>query len=237
MIRKPSTAKSRAPEPHGFVHRLPGGCIFAVAAFLSSLGAASSLVDNSPFIPEGFKSPGHSQKSKAAQAALATRDLEFLGVYSLNDEYRFNIYNRKRQSGEWVRLNDPGAEYRILRFDEETSSLQINIDGQTDEIFLKERDGRPLPVQLASTTESTAKEADTTVASATTVTTRTDNRGTNRQPVVRRQVTQPNRAPSGNDTGNDRQARSRAAQTRAADVDQIINELTNQARMRAAQRR
>lgn len=235
MIRKSSRAKSRTPEPHGFANHLPGGCIFAFVAFLSPLGAASSLVDNSPFIPEGFKAPGQSQKTKAAQAALTTRDLEFRGVYALSGEYRFSIYNRKRQSGEWVRLNDPGAEYRILRFDEETSSLQINIDGQTEEIFLKERDGRPLPVQLASMTKSTAKEANAT--GAATVTTRTDNRGTTRQPVVRRRVTQPNRARSGNDAGGDRQDRSRAVQARAEDVDQIINELTNQARIRAAQRR
>ena len=237
MIRESLTASSRAPLPGGVANLLLGGCIFAFAALLSPLGAVNNLVDNSPFIPEGFKAPGQSQKTKAAQTAPATRDLQFQGVYSLNGEYRFNIYDRKRQIGEWVRLNDPGAKYRVLRFDEETTSLQINIDGQTEEIFLKERDGKPLPVQLATKIESTVREGNTTVAGATTMTIRTDNRGTNRQPVVRRRVTQPNRTRAGNIADDDRLNRVRAARARAEDVEQIIDELTNQARTRAAQRR
>ena len=220
-------------HPSAFI-RYPSSFILL---FLLSLPlTASNLVDNSPFIPEGFNASSGEKKTQSKQQSVATRDLEFRGVYSLGGEYHFNIYNKKDQMGEWVRLNDPGAEYRVLRFDEATTSVQLNLDGETEEIFLKERDNKPLPVQLATTGNPGNRNARN-VAGGRNTGNRASNRRSGRQPVVRRRVMVPNREGGSNSNAASRQTRSQKTRVTPENADQLIKDLTNKAREKAAQRK
>ena len=216
------------PLPSTFI--LHPSAFILLLLLLSLPLTASNLVDNSPFIPEGFNASSSEKKTQSKQQNVATRNLEFRGVYSLDGEYHFNIYNKKDQMGEWVRLNDPGAEYRVLRFDEATTSVQLNLDGETEEIFLKERDNKPLPVQLATTGNPANRNARNTGS-------RASNRRSGRQPVVRRRVIVPNRQSGNNSNVNRRQTRSQKTRVTPQNADQLIKDLTNKAREKAAQRK
>ena len=156
----------------------------------------SNLVDNSPFIPDGFSASKRSdKKTQQNRKSVPTRDIELRGVYSINGEYHFNIYNKKDRKGEWMGLNDPSSAYRILRFDEDTSSIQITLDGETEELSLKEPDNKPLPVRTASIQAPSGDRRNASRASTPTATraqTRQET-DTDRSPVVRRRVIVPNR--------------------------------------------
>ncbi len=206
----PRSQQPRISLPCG--HRFIAGLLLISGAVPL---AGSNLIDNSPFIPDGFNaSKGSEKKKQQNRKSVATRDIELRGVYSINGEYHFNIYNKKAQKGEWMRLNDPSSTYRILRFDEDTSSIQINLDGETEELSLKEPDNKPLPVRTASTKAPRGNRRGATNASTATRTQSRQGTARNRSPVVRRRVIVPNREGGGN-SGRSSTSRNRSTPRQA----------------------
>ena len=151
---------------------------------------ATSLIENSPFIPEGFKSKNQKSKINEGKPNLALRDIELRGIYSLDSDYYFNIFNKSAQKGQWVGLNDPSGAYRIVRYDESSDRIQINLEGKTEEMYLKKPDNKPIPVKTATAARQPASARGNSANTS---------RSTQRQgnPVVRRRVITPNRNRTG----------------------------------------
>ncbi len=154
-------------------------------------GAGANLVDNSPFIPDSFNARQQAKKPLPKKAASAVLEFEFRGVYSLGGEYQFSIYNKKSQKGEWVSLGESGSSFEVTSYDENSNSIQLNIDGKIEEMALRTPDNKPIPVQTArSGTTKSRKELAAANRAA---------RAKKKKPVVRRRVIVPNRkAPAAN---------------------------------------
>ncbi len=165
---------------------------FIATSSLSLHGA--DLVDNSPFIPDNFNARQRAKKPTPKRPASAALEFEFRGVYSLGGEYQFSIYNKKQQKGEWVSLGETGSSFEVTGYDETSHSIQLSIDGKTEEITLRTPDNKPIPVQ---TTRPGATKSRQELAAA--------NRAARakKKPVVRRRVIVPNRkAPAASRANN-----------------------------------
>lgn len=116
--------------------------------------AADSLVDNSPFIPMGWKPPQPRQPNKPpvrpAPVTPIQRVLKFQGVYQLGGEFRFNIFNVKESKSTWVKLNTPGGTYRVHSYDAKRGSIRLSFEGRTEELSLVEANENPIQVTQAA---------------------------------------------------------------------------------------
>ena len=170
----------------------------ALVAFIATSSPSmygADLVDNSPFIPDNFNARQRAKKPTPKQPASAALEFEFRGVYSLGGEYQFSIYNKKLQKGEWVSLGETGSSYEVTGYDEASNSIQLSIDGKTEEITLRTPDNKPIPVQTASTGPAKSRQELAAANRAA--------RAKKKKPVVRRRVIVPNRkAPAASQAKN-----------------------------------
>ena len=79
-----------------------------------------SLVENSPFLPQGFDAGRLDKPTKPKTAAEISREIEFRGLLQVGDAPEFCLFDKKSQKGQWVSLNDPAAQYQVLSFDPES---------------------------------------------------------------------------------------------------------------------
>lgn len=166
----------------------------------------ADLVENSPFIPDSFNARNRAKKPVSKQPASSALDIEFRGVYSLDGQYHFSIFNKKENKGEWVSLGEVGSTYQVTSFDEDSNSIQMSIDGKTEEITLRSPDNKPIPVQTTRTAPARSRQE---LAAA--------NRAARakKKPVVRRRVIVPNRkAPAAGQNQNPAQPQRQGGQTR-----------------------
>ena len=142
---------------------------------------ANTLIENSPFIPADFSAAHASKTSPAGNIRKnpATATLAFQGVYTLDGETYINIFNLKSHRAYWVRMNDPSAIFRVVRYDADTSIITLNTNGSLEDMPLRKTSGTPMPVIL---TPPTANKNPAVKPIKT-----------NRRPVVRRRVIPPRR--------------------------------------------
>ena len=153
----------------------------AAALLLPALPlGANTLIENSPFIPADF-SASHASKTAPAgtRQTQATATLAFQGIYTLDGETYINIFNLKSHRAYWVRMNDPSAIFRVVRYNADTSTITLNTNGSLEDMPLRKTSGTPMPVIL---TPPTANKNPAVKPIPT-----------NRRPVVRRRVIPPRR--------------------------------------------
>lgn len=180
--------------------------LVAIVATSSPFLGGADLVENSPFIPDSFNASQKSRKQVTKQPASSALDIEFRGVYSLDGQYHFSIFNKKQNKGEWVSLGETGSTYEVTGFDEDSNSIQLSIDGKTEEITLRAPDNKPIPVQTTATARTRTRQE---LAAA--------NRAARakKKPVVRRRVIVPNRkVPAAGQTQTPAQPQRQGRQTR-----------------------
>lgn len=107
------------------------------AAGISS-AASPSLISDSPFLPPNFSAPSTAQPAPDSGIRPDERYLEFRGVYKLNRSLYFNIHDRRSRTSEWVGLNDSGATYKVVQFDETSNEIRILVEGDSTTLSLKE---------------------------------------------------------------------------------------------------
>lgn len=154
--------------------------LLAAAAFSIECGAdGPSIIDKSPFLPPNFQPPGSGGSAAAAQAATSG-EYEFRGVYMLQGQYHFNLYNKREQKGTWVSEGEIKEDApRIVRYSREDDEVVIDLGGRQLTLGMVSTSDKVLPVQTA--------RAPTTVRtpSSSVTTSRTS------QAPVRRRVIRP----------------------------------------------
>jgi hypothetical protein len=109
---------------------------------------APSIVENSPFLPPGFQPPGGTAGASAS-APAQTGDFEFRGVYQLEGQYFFNLYNTRERKGSWVSKEASGDETpKILEFDLAKDLLVVDSSGQKVSLNLVQTSDNPLPLSV-----------------------------------------------------------------------------------------
>lgn len=205
---------------------LVAGLLFCLAAVFPVSVYGNNLVENSPFIPNGFRA-GPAPTEKPREPNPVMREIEFRGVYAISGEYQFNIYNKRDQKGEWVGLNDPRSSYRILSFNEENNSIQLETDGEEEQLYLKAPDNKPLAVQTAPDTTPAAPAAAPSRPNNPRITQRgSSSSGSDQKPVVRRRVVVPNRSRTSQSNTNTTQPSTTQRQQRQQNAQEIINQLS-----------
>lgn len=146
---------SMRPLPAAFLT-----CFALLAATSAGNGSpeAPTLVTDSPFLPPGFEPPG--QPGWAPERPEAPGEYEFRGVYQLNNQFYFHLYNVREQSGQWITSESgPDANLQILGFNPESNRLSIRADSRTLDLALVSTSNQPLPIRTASAkTEPAARE-------------------------------------------------------------------------------
>ncbi len=117
-------------------------------------GLEANLIQNSPFVPEGFNAkPIKKSIIKAPvtnKRKQVKRDLEFQGYYSLNGKFHFNLFNKKEKKGEWLNLGIANGPYEIIDFDEDRYSLSVKVDGAVEILTLRQPTDKPMAIKSAS---------------------------------------------------------------------------------------
>ncbi|KAF0095180.1 MAG: Cbr-pqn-75 [Puniceicoccaceae bacterium 5H] len=155
-----------------------------VAALLGgscSLSAASNLVSNSPFLPQGFN-PDSAPAPTVERPQVSSSQLEFQGVYQLNGEYHFLIFNKMDRSSNWVTLNDVEAPFQVSHYNDRQNEIEVN--GQRLSLIkLPNATGSPVD-PLAAAREQRRSDAALARAQAEASTTKTVGRSNIRRRVI-----------------------------------------------------
>lgn len=122
----------------------------ALASFSIECGAAGpSIVENSPFLPPNFQPPGGGSSSTTAQAA-ASGEYEFRGVYMLQGQYHFNLYNKREQKGTWVAEDEIKEDApRVVRYSQDDDEVIIDLGGRQLTLGMVSTSDKVLPVETA----------------------------------------------------------------------------------------
>lgn len=172
-------------------------CVGFAACGVGTLSATPSILDRSPFIPDGFVF--RDEQVQPPPPSQEVGALEFRGVYSINDEYFINVFNRRENKGSWVSLNDPSAAFHVTRFDPETNAISLRIDGREQSLQMAKRDWVSTPVAVAPAPTPAVRPAGTGAAAGQSTS----------APPPRRRVVRPSRT-----TTPDPQAAAEAARRR-----------------------
>jgi hypothetical protein len=126
-------------------------CFALLAATSAGNGSpeAPTIVTDSPFLPPGFEPPG--QPGRAPDRPQAPGEYQFRGVYQLNNQYYFQLYNVREQSGQWITRDPaPDSPIQILEFNPGSNTLSLRVDDRILELALASTSDQPLPIRTAS---------------------------------------------------------------------------------------
>lgn len=125
-----------------------GICMAATA-----MQAESNLVQNSPFLPEGWgeeKEPPPKPIEVPPQPPVSqlAREIEFRGVFQIgNGKPKFNLFDKKNQKGFWLALDEANDRFKVTRYNKASGSITLTSAGRSEEISMAKPDGAPLPIQ------------------------------------------------------------------------------------------
>ena len=120
-----------------------GLILFTLSLCLGSAWAESSLLQRSPFLPQESNRPA---ETTPPPASTQQSQIQFKGVFALNDEVRFNLFDSSENKGSWIRMNDTFSGAKVIDFDESSRSIDVEIDGSITRFSLIEGSDKPLTV-------------------------------------------------------------------------------------------
>ncbi len=102
----------------------------ASVVFALSLQGREDLIENSPFVPQGFENPEEPQPEPAPEPDPEPVDdaldsLQLRGVTVMGDETRFSFYDPERDEGFWLSVDETEAGYTVTDFEESLDSVTV----------------------------------------------------------------------------------------------------------------
>lgn len=92
--------------------------------------AASSLLENSPFVPAAGPA--------AATVAEEKSQLELCSIVRIGDEIEFNLYDSAAKKSTWAKLGESGHDFLIKAYDAQGSTITIDFQGRTLSLPLRQ---------------------------------------------------------------------------------------------------
>jgi hypothetical protein len=90
--------------------------------------AESNLLENSPFLPP----------DTIAHTTQQSAPLELRSIVKEDGQYEFSLYDSAKKQSTWVRLNEPGSEFRVKTFDPANNAVTVEQHNRTYTLALKE---------------------------------------------------------------------------------------------------
>jgi hypothetical protein len=110
-------------------------CTLALGLFLGVFGAGlsgqtdlSDLLKRSPF----------GQATGAAASEQTPGEWEFRGVVDEGESRLVNLYDPATKRSQWVEVNGPAGDVRVLGYDRQANQVQVSIQGRTVVLPLKQ---------------------------------------------------------------------------------------------------
>jgi hypothetical protein len=90
--------------------------------------AESNLLENSPFLPP----------DTIAHTTQQSAPLELRSIVKEDGQYEFSLYDSAKKQSTWVRLNEPGSEFRVKTFDPANNAVTVEQQGRIYTLALKD---------------------------------------------------------------------------------------------------
>ncbi len=118
----------------------------AVCVLFSPAGHGQPLEEKNPFMRPDFQPPEEKPPPPGAKETAA--NLEFRGVYRLDERYYINIFDKKENKGAWVTVNEHGGEYKVTRYDPETDTITIRVNNRDEILTLAKPSDKPMNIKV-----------------------------------------------------------------------------------------
>ncbi len=146
-----------------------------IAAFVISGGMLAgaetrSLVENSPFLPEGFVPPADRRQQPAPEPppepeSSPLDSIEYRGMYAFGGRHHFSFYDSENQQSFWLTSDQMDDEFVVVEFDERADSVVMR-HGDVErpitmrESQIRELTGRQARAQQAGASNDTQTQAE-----------------------------------------------------------------------------
>ncbi len=118
-----------------------------ILIFLLAAGSikASSLVQNSPFLPPSYKKASStSNVRKSTSHDVDTKRFILKGISKIGSDYFFSVYDSVTDKGEWLQAGVSYNGFSILQYDPSEKSISFSWKGKTHRIKIKKPNGEPI---------------------------------------------------------------------------------------------
>ena len=118
---------------------LLGVCLLGVTGLYGQAGPIESLVERSPFLPPGYRSPRAPVRETRAPepvSAAQTR-FELVGVVANEGEITVSIRRKGQPRGKWLAPGESLDEIRFIRFNLAEREAVVEHQGRRETIPLK----------------------------------------------------------------------------------------------------
>ena len=119
---------------------------FALLASVSVL-SAETLESSNPFLPPGYSDKKEAPKPIVQSNGPISREIEFRGIFEVNGQYQFSLFNKRDQKSHWLKENEAAEQgISVRNYDSNSRSLTVNMSGRTERLTLVTASSSPLPV-------------------------------------------------------------------------------------------
>lgn len=131
-------------NPVTLIHRLV--LLAIVLSLLAVPGlAAKNLVDNSPFIPEGWRPPEPRPvrpvpppRPERPPGPQPLDQIEFRGMAKLGGNLEFSLFDPTEKRSFWIGVGKSEGGFSVVEFNEAEGAVVVRHDGRTRTITLRE---------------------------------------------------------------------------------------------------
>lgn len=128
----------------------------ALTVLLAAQGLqAKSLIENSPFIPEGWTPPAPPTPSSNLNMGQKAA-YELRGIESSGGRQSFYVFDRNANRGFWVAQGDLKPNIMVKRYDAGEQTLTVVINGREEKLSIAKPDMKPVAIKTITPTTVTA---------------------------------------------------------------------------------
>jgi hypothetical protein len=122
------------------------GLTFVLLSSVSVL-SAETLESSNPFLPPGYSDKKEAPKPIVQSNGPISREIEFRGIFEVNGQYQFSLFNKRDQKSHWLKENEAAAQgISVRNYDSNSRSLTVNMSGRTERLTLMTASSSPIPV-------------------------------------------------------------------------------------------
>ena len=122
------------------------GLTFVLLSSVSIL-SAETLESSNPFLPPGYSDKKEAPKPVVQSNGLISREIEFRGLFKMNGQYQFSLFNKRDQKSHWLKENEGAAQgISVRNYDSNSRSLTVSMSGRTERLTLVTASSAPLAV-------------------------------------------------------------------------------------------
>ena len=168
--------------------------LLAAVLFAAAAPARAGLVENNPFLPEGWGKKKETPAPKPAKpAAPIERELEFRGVYEWKGEVRVGVFHKKKNKNFWIGVDDSAEGIKVVQYNPSVGTVILNYNGRTDTLEMMSPSDKPMAVPKAAAAAAAARTPANTPPGLPKAAPRPAPNSTGRATVPRRRVVLPRR--------------------------------------------